>query len=517
MSNCTIYEAIYKANEKMLDKEVCFDGSNRKTYAELFEDVERLAGALQAMGVQKGDHIAVSLPNWYEFYIVFLAIVKSGATIVPFNTAYKIDEIHYILQNSRAKAFFTTAENARKLESVKQSFQTLEHIVLVRETDQEKLTLEKLLHQELSFIKPNIEPSEDDVAIILYTSGTTGAPKGAMLTHSNVLYNAVAMKNALRVTSLDVVLIPVPLFHVFGIVAGSLVTLIASARIVLMEKYNAQEALHLIETELVTIHHGVPTMFILELNHPNFVNYNLTSLRTGIIAAAPCPVEIIQQILYKMHCNILVAYGLSETSPAVTVSDWEDSDIQRSETVGLVIKGTELRIVDDKRNELPRNNVGEIAVKGPGVMKGYFNDLQRTKEVLTEDGWFYTGDLATLDEEGYVRIIGRKKEMIIRGGYNIYPREIEEIFYQHPAVLEVAVVGLPDTVLGEVVCAAILVKDKATVQEEELLNFVQENVATYKCPTKIVILDEFPVTASGKIQKVELQKKLRKQLQTELR
>lgn len=402
----TIFDTVYQLNKLHLNKEVCFDGIHRKSYEELFNDAERLAASMQYLGIEKGDRVGVSLPNWYEFYVVFLATMCIGATIIPYNIAYQTDEVHYILQNSQAKIVFTIADCAADYDSLQLQLPSLEHVISTRTLAEN--SLEKLINNAPIFTP--VEMDADDIAIILYTSGTTGAPKGAMLTHQNVLYNAAEMKNALHADNDDVMFIPVPLFHVFGIVAGSLVALLAGARIVLIEKYKAKHALELIKQEKITIHHGVPTMFILELNHPDFSQYDFSSLKTGIVAAAPCPVEIIQQIRHKMHCNILVSYGLSETSPALTISNWDDDDIHRSETVGVAIPGTTIEIVDQHHQKVPHNTVGEIAAKGPGIMKGYFNDPHRTQEVLTEDGWFYTGDLGTMDEDGYLRIVGRKLE-----------------------------------------------------------------------------------------------------------
>jgi acyl-CoA synthetase (AMP-forming)/AMP-acid ligase II len=273
----------------------------------------------------------------------------------------------------------------------------------------------------------------------------------------------------------------------------------------------------LIEQERVTVKHGVPTMFILELNHPQFKRFTLSSLRTGIVAAAACPVEIVRRIRTEMGCDIVICYGLSETSATLTATDYSDDDLVRSETCGKALPGAEVKIVDANRQQLPPGEVGEVVCRGFGVMKGYYNLPEETRQALDEDGWFYTGDLGTLDDKGYLRIVGRKKEMIIRGGYNIYPREVEEVFYTHPGVMEIAIVGLPDTVLGEISCAAIKLKPGKTATEEEMKSFIKQRVANYKVPDKIVFVDEFPMTASGKIKKVEMQVQLKERLGAELR
>ena len=321
----------------------------------------------------------------------------------------------------------------------------------------------------------------------------------------------------MKCTANDVFFVAVPVFHVFGMVPGILSTISVGARMVLLDRYQAKQSLELIESEKVTVKHGVPTMFILELNHPDFLKYDLSSLRTGIIAAAPCPVEIVKRIRQEMGCEIMVAYGLSETSPTLTMTSFADSDQVRAETVGKALPGAEIKIVNHDRNEVSKGEVGEIACRSFGVMKGYYNLPEKTKESIDEDGWFYTGDLGAIDEEGNLRIVGRKKEMIIRGGYNIYPREIEEVLYKHPDVMEVAVVGLPDTVLGEITCACIKLKPHVQTDEQRLFQFVQNELSDYKWPDRMILLDEFPMTASGKIKKVSLQEQLIHQLKAELR
>jgi len=503
-------------------REVLFDGQNRVTYGALFEQVKVMASALQQSDIGVGDKVGVSLPNWYEFVVISLAVGSIGATLVPFNTRYRQDEVAYILSNSGAKMVFISEQvddvsNYDMFTAVKGYIPTLKRIIPVRfEVDSLESYddfLVKGKNQAPNF--PTLEPS-DTVYAILYTSGTTGEPKGAMLTHSNVLFTSTMSGKALRCTEQDVLLVPVPLFHVFGLVISLLFSIRFGMKMVLMERYKAEQALQLIEAEKVTIHHGVPTNFILELNHPNRKNYDLSSLRTGIIAAAPCPIEIVKRIRNELGCNILVSYGLSETAAPITIGDWDDDDRLRSETVGKAMHDVSIKLVDDLNENVAIGQVGEIITKGPGLMKGYYQKREETSKAIDHDGWFHTGDLGVFDESGYLRIIGRKKEMIIRGGYNIYPREIEEVLYTHPSVLEVAIVGLPDTVLGEISCAAIRLKTN-DVTIEALKEFLGNHIADYKVPDKIVILEDIPMTASGKIKKIELQKLLEQQLQAELR
>jgi fatty-acyl-CoA synthase len=300
---------------------------------------------------------------------------------------------------------------------------------------------------------------------------------------------------------------PTPIFHVMGLMF-TLRVVSSKARMVLMEQFKPEMALQLIELEKVTVHPGVPTMFILELNHPNFHKYDLSSLRTGEMGGAPAPVEIIHRIREEMGCNILVGYGMTETSPTLTLTGFNDDNQLRSETVGRALPGVELKIVDDLQQDLGINTVGELACRSFGLMKGYYKDPEKTYQAIDKDGWYYTGDLATIDENGYVRIVGRKKDMVIRGGYNIYPREVEEHYYKHPSVVDVAIVGLPDSVLGEITCACILLKDNVTVSEEEMIEFVKGKVADYKVPDRVIFVNTFPMTPSGKIRKVELQQQI---------
>lgn len=521
MSVSEVLENAYRMNP---EKEAAFDGYTRVTYRQLYNEVHKLASGLAIHGIRKGDRVMVCLPNWNEFLSIYFAAAALGAIIVPSNTRYQHDELLYALENSGAKAVFV-AENFGHAEFF-QSYLThksnrpaLETIFTVRFEKEGCISFNELLNTAASlpsFQQPVIEPAED-VFTILYTSGTTGKPKGAMLTHQNVMYSAIVSDERLRCTSADVFLIAVPCFHVFGMVAGVLAAVAAGAKMVFMEEFKALHALEIIERERITVHHGVPTMFILELNHPEFKNYDLSSLRTGIIAAAPCPEEILRKIRHEMGCEVMVFYGLTETAASITATDFADDDHIRSVTVGKVLSGSEAKVVDAQRNEIPLNVVGEIALRGPGITKGYYQMPMQTREAIDDEGWFYTGDLVTIDEKGYIRIVGRKKEMIIRGGYNIYPREIEEILYKHPSVLETAIVGLPDTVLGEISCAVIKLKPGLSETEDSLKGFLKEKVADYKVPDRIVFLDELPMTASGKIIKVALEKQLRKQLKATLR
>lgn len=514
----SVSNLLHAAVSSCPDSEVIVDEIRRMKYSELDRESTDIASGLITLGIQKGDRVAVSLPNWHEFVIIKFALAKIGAILVPFNMRFKIGEVAYILQKSGAKVAFFPRDfdkinhYAQYLE-LKESIPTLQHLIGVRFKGESVLGFEDLLElgKASTFTEAKIDPIED-VSAILFTSGTTGQPKGAMLTHKNLVHTAVAGGEWMRCTPDDVFLMPTPLFHVMGLMF-ILRTVASEARMVLMETFRPEKALALIEKEKVTIHPGVPTMFILELNHPNFNKYDLSSLRTGEMAAAPCPVEIIHRIRKEMGMNVLVGYGMTETSPTLSSTAFDDDNITRAETVGRPLPGVEVKIVDDFRNEVGPNTIGELACRSFGLMKGYFKDPEKTAEAMDENGWYYSGDLATLDEKGYIRIVGRKKEMIIRGGYNIYPREVEEYFYTHPGVMEVAIVGLPDSVLGEVSCACIKPKPNATLTEAEMKDFISERVADYKVPDRVVFVDSFPMTVSGKIKKLDLKSQLQSEYQ----
>lgn len=509
--------------EQFPTKEAIYDGTRRMTYEELDKESNAIASQLKKIGIQKGDHVAVSLPNWHEFIVAIFAIAKAGAVIVPFNTRYHYSEVQYILNHAKVKAaFFTEEVEGNRLGEafykVYETSESLEHLIAVRCESDKAFSYSDMLKNGDPDDTDYPEVTPDDVAIIMYTSGTTGSPKGAMLTHSNIVITGSMTAEFLRCTPDDVFLIPVPIFHIFGMVPGMTSAVSARAKMVLTQEYKAEKILQVIEQEKVTVHHGVPTMFILELNHPNLEKYDLSSLRTGIVAAAPVPSEVIRKIREKMHCEVLTSYGMTEASPCLTCCSFEDDDVTRAETVGKAMPGVELKIINPETGEeVPTGEVGEITARTPGIMKGYYNMPEKTMEVLSPDGWYRTGDLGTIDEEGNVRIVGRKKDLIIRGGYNIYPREIEEHFYKHESVLEATIVGLPDTVLGEVSCAAIVLKEGATVTEEQLRAYIKERVADFKVPDLIVFLDKLPMTASGKISKVKLQEQLKVQLADRLR
>ncbi|WP_268870548.1 class I adenylate-forming enzyme family protein [Halalkalibacter wakoensis] len=385
----------------------------------------------------------------------------------------------------------------------------VDKIISVRFEHKLTLSFDSLLLQnenDSNISLPEIDV-DHDIFCILYTSGTTGVPKGVMLPHRSIVQSGNTIAASLRCTSEDVFIVPAPLFHIFGIACNVMAAVSSQAKLILQEKFQPQQTLQLIEEEKVTIHQGVPTMFVMELNVPNFDQYNLSSLRTGMVGAAPCPPDTIKAIREKMGLNLLISFGISETG-TVTITDYDENEINYLETVGKAIDGVELKIVNEHHEELPIGAIGEIACKSFGTMKGYYEMEEQTKKVFDEDGWYYTGDLGSLDEKGYLRFAGRQKEMIIRGGYNIYPQEIEGVLSKHPKILECAVIGYPNEVLGELVCAVIKLKKDESCTPDEIKEYVKGLIATYKVPSEVIFVEEFPVTASGKIQKGKLKEKI---------
>lgn len=510
----TIGEILSRNAQMVPDKEAVVFGQQSYTYRELNEAVDALAASIYGLGIRKGDRIALDLPNWPEFIISYFAAAKLGVIIVPLNTRLQENEIEYVLNNAEVSLVITAFEFAgcelvQMFDRLKAKTPSLKHTVVVGQEPLEgMLSFTELIRSGATVPEPEVVVGLEDVFSIIYTSGTTGKPKGAMLTHANLVMVGAYTAELMECNEQDRFLIVVPVFHIFGLCPSILSCIASQATAVLMDTFKAEDVLRTVEKERITVHHGVPTMFILELNHPNFSKYDLSSLRTGIIAAAPCPVEIVKKIRTDMGCNICVAYGLTETSPTLTITRFDAPDILRAETVGQAMPGVEIKIVDDARKSVSLGQVGELACRSYGLMKGYFRNPEASETSIDEEGWFYTGDLATLDEQGYVRIVGRKKEMIIRGGFKIYPREVEEVLYTHPAVQEVAVVGLPNPVLGEINCACIKLKDGTQTTPEEIVAFCKGKLADYKMPDQVLLRDSFPMTASGKIKKVELRDEL---------
>ncbi len=463
------------------------------TYAQLHGMAAKVAGTLRENGIQPGDRVAVILPNVPSFPVVYWGILLAGGIVVPMNPLLKAGEIDYFFTDSGAKIAFVWPDFLA--EATKGAENSGTRIV---ETG-------PMGPNDFEGGDPIADPTpreDDDTAIILYTSGTTGRPKGAELTHRNIHLNALRSAQVIQtMTSDDIVMGCLPLFHVFGLVVGLNAATISGASLALIPRFDPQAAIEVIEKERVTIMQGVPTMYAAILNHPESDGMDASSLRTCASGGSAMPLEVMRSFEEKFGCVILEGYGLSETSP---VASFNMPDRERKPgTIGVAIPGCEMRCVDLDGNEVPVGEVGEIAIRGDNVMKGYWNKPDATAEAIP-DGWFRTGDLATMDDEGYFTIVDRKKDMILRGGMNVYPREVEEVVYTHPDVLEVAVVGIPDELYGEQVGAAVALREGSTATPEDIIAFAKERIAAYKYPRTVWVVDALPKGPTGKILRREV-------------
>jgi fatty-acyl-CoA synthase len=493
-------------------------GNRRLTYGQLDAQSSALAAALHELGIEEGDRIALTLPNWTEFVVTVFAAAKLGAVIVPLNPRYTTPELQYMLRHSETVAV-VTAENwggvdyLARYEGFLTSLPDLQYVVSVGEEDlwydDRIYQFEDLLSSGEGREFPRRSGiSAGEVFAILYTSGTMGKPKGVALSHENLLGPACATVDALGLVADDVVAGVQTLFNAFGLGVGVLGTMTAGASLVLQEGLDPERALELVEQEGVSVLHGVPTSFVMGLREPTRPERSLGSVRAGIVAGAPVPEELLGRIQRELVPGIQVGYGLTEGGEVVALTRPEDTPAKRSGTVGRPLPEVEIRVLDLDGSTLPVESVGEVAVRGPGVMKGYYRQPGETAQVFTDDGFFLTGDLGMMDEEGYLHILGRRKEMIIRGGFNVYPREVEDRLHAHPAVLDVAIVGLPDEILGEVACACIVPVEGAIVTGHEIKEFCREVLADYKVPDLVRFLDGFPMTGSGKVRRVELARQI---------
>ncbi|TWM27886.1 hypothetical protein CHCC14821_1848 [Bacillus paralicheniformis] len=502
----------------------------RYTYRQFDQLCRKVAKGLLALGIEKGEHVAIWASNTPEWLTAQFASAKTGAVLVTVNTNYQLSELEYVLKQSDATTLILM-ESYRgtsyidilyklipelkesepgKLSSERLPF--LKNIILMGDKRHPGMYLwddilklsgsvsEKALDHRMERLK------EHDVINMQYTSGTTGFPKGVMLTHSNLANNAANIAECMNLSKKDRMCIPVPFFHCFGCVLGTLACVTAGATMVPVQEFNPKEVLSAVETEKCTALHGVPTMFIAELNDQDFASYDLSSLRTGIMAGSNCPIEVMKKVIDNMGMSeITIAYGQTEASPVITQTRVNDSLKRRVETVGRALPNVEVKITEPGTNqEVARGVQGELCTRGYHVMKGYYKNSEDTAAVIDEDGFLHTGDLAVMDEEGYCRITGRLKDMIIRGGENIYPREIEEFLYKHPDILDVQIVGVPDETFGEEVSAWIKLKSGASMTADELKEYCKGKIARYKIPRYIAFVEEFPMTASGKVQKFKL-------------
>jgi long-chain acyl-CoA synthetase len=464
------------------------------TYAQLRDAAGRAAALLASLGVEPGDRIGLMLPNIPAFPVAFYGALAAGAIVVPMNPLLKSREVAYYLGDSGAKV--VVAWQGAAAEAAKGAADAGAQVVQVDDAD-----LSSRL-DGLSPVSSWADAAGDDDAVILYTSGTTGKPKGAELTHDNLTRNAsLTARTLLKNSSGDVMMGCLPLFHVFGLTCGLNGTMAVGGTLTLLPRFDPGKALQIIERDRVTIFEGVPTMYSAMLHHQADPRPGTSSLRLCISGGAAMPVEVLRNFEREFDCIILEGYGLSETSPVASFN--HPDKVRKPGSVGTPVEGVEMRLVDGDGNDVPPGEVGEIAIRGHNVMKGYWGKPEATAEAIP-DGWFRTGDMGRVDEDGYYYIVDRKKEMIIRGGFNVYPREIEEVLHEHPAVAEAAVVGIPHPELGEDVGAAVALKPGASATGDELRAFVKERVAAYKYPRHVWLVDELPKGPTGKILRREV-------------
>ncbi len=514
----------------------------RFTYRQLQTEANRLASALLGLGLKPGERIGIWSHNNAEWVLMQIATAKVGLVLVNINPAYRTAEVEYALNKVDCKALV-----------VMPSFKTSHYIGMLRElapewahakpSELESATLPHLKHaiwidvagegaeepgfQRFSDLMKTGDPNDPrlaevakllhntDAINIQFTSGTTGFPKGATLTHRNILNNGFFIGEAMKLTEADRLCIPVPLYHCFGMVLGNLACLTHGACIVYPnDAFEPLSVLETVQAEKCTGLHGVPTMFIAELDHPRFGEFDLSTLRTGIMAGSPCPIEVMKRVQSEMNMSeVTIAYGMTETSPVSCQSQTDTPLDKRVSTVGLVQPHLEVKIVDpDNGQTVPVGTAGELCTRGYAVMQGYWGDDTRTREAIDAEGFMHTGDLATMDAEGYVNIVGRIKDMVIRGGENVYPREIEEFLYRHPKIQDVQVVGLPDKKFGEELCAWIIAKPGVDLDEANVREFCKGKIAHYKVPRYMKFVSEFPMTVTGKIQKFKIREMMKEEL-----
>jgi fatty-acyl-CoA synthase len=481
----------------------------RLTYAALAREVDNVARALLAAGLEKGDRVGIWSPNNAEWVLVQYATAEVGVILVNINPAYRTHEVKYALEQSGCRLLisatdFKTSDYRGMIDEIRSDLPGLERVVFLATDDWHEFIAagEGVGDDDLEARAATLD--RNDAINIQYTSGTTGFPKGATLSHRNILNNGFFIGEGCRYTEADRVCIPVPFYHCFGMVLGNLACTTHGAAIVVpAPAFEPAATLQTVEDERCTSLYGVPTMFIAELALENFSDYDLSSMRTGIMAGSPCPVEIMKQCVDKMHmAEVTICYGMTETSPVSTQTEADDPLDKRVGSVGRVHPHVEIAIVDpEKKITVGYGEPGELCTRGYSVMLGYWNDSERTAEAIDDKGWMHTGDLAVMDVDGYVNIVGRIKDMVIRGGENVYPREVEEFLYTHPDVVDVQVIGVPDAKYGEEIMAWIRVREGSTLSSEDVARFCKGKIAHYKVPRYVHVTEDFPMTVTGKVQK----------------
>jgi len=500
--------------------------SIRWTYRELDERVSAVARGLLALGLQPGDRVGIWSPNNAEWVLTQFATARAGLVLVNINPAYRASELEYVLRKVGCRALILAPvfkrsdyvgilktlipdlAHARGSRLRCTAFPALQFLIQLGRDDIQGMTafrdlaaLSAGLPETLDNLEQQVDP--DDPVNIQFTSGTTGPPKGATLTHFNIVNNGYFVARGMLTQPGDRICIPVPLYHCFGMVMGVLGAVTHGATMVFpAESFDPESVLAAVAQERCNALYGVPTMFIAELEHPRFREFDLTSLRTGIMAGAPCPMTIMRRVIAEMHMHeVTICYGMTETSPVSFQSRVDDPMEKRVATVGRIHPHVQVKLVGPDGRVVPRGVSGELLTRGYSVMRGYWDDPEKTSECVDAAGWMHTGDLATLDEEGYCSIVGRVKDMIIRGGENVYPREIEEFLLRHPKILDVAVVGVPDAKYGEAVCAVVRLREGATCDQQEIIDYCDGQIAHYKVPRFVRFVDGFPMTVTGKLQK----------------
>ena len=505
----TISQALAATAARFPDREalvVCHQ-SARLSWAELDRETTRTARGLAGLGLRPGDRAGIWASNCLEWVLLQYGAARAGVVLVNVNPAYRSHELHYVLHKSRIRALFLHEHDARANyreileESRRGQSLLLEHTVWLGDPSWDAMLAAGAGAGGDAAADPALA---GDVANIQYTSGTTGSPKGVLLTHRNLVNNGMAISLALEATERDRICAPVPLYHCFGCVIGCMVSVVTGAALILPSaQFDTLATLEAIHRERATAIYGVPTMFIAELEHPQFGRFDFTSLRTGVMAGAPCPIEIMRRVAERMHCSeMTIAYGQTESSPVITMSRVDDPMELRVTTVGTALANTEVQIVNpETRQPMPVGETGELCTRGYLVMQGYDEDPAATAEVIDEEGWLHTGDLAAMHPDGYFSFKGRAKDTIIRGGENIYPREIEDFLHTHPKIADVYVIGLPDAKLGETVMAWVQLKHGEQADENEIRSFCRGKIAYFKIPQYIRFVDGFPQTVTKKVQK----------------
>ncbi len=502
---------------------ILFDGKEI-TYSELFEMANRLAYGLYKLGVRKGDKVSLWMQNLPEWVVAWWGVPMLGAVLVPVDHWYKTVEAEHIIGHSDSKVVLTYRTMGKwrfvdMLKEIRPKLDKLEHVVVAGSEDEAKeldgMTFEELLEmgkgweKDEEFLRAVNSVDPDDVCLILYTSGTTGVPKGVMLGQYQIIKNAYDQGENMKVTDRDKLVVPVPFSHCFGCVMSITLMACFGGAIAPLLVFNERDALETVQRYGCTMIHGTPTMFVRELRLFRKEKFDTSTLRTGIMAGAPCPEDLMRAVINEMGANLCITYGLTEASPGITMTSLDDSIEDRVKTVGKPLPDIEVKIVDDRGKELPPGEVGEIICRGYNVMKGYYKMPEKTAETI-RNGWLYTGDLGMMDERGYITFKGRKKELVIVGGFNVYPIEIESFIRQFEKVQEVAVVGVPDGDLGEVVAAAVIPKDGVKLDPQEIVDFCYGKIASAKVPRYVYVTDRLPVSGRGKVQKFKLVEELKR-------